>query len=107
MRWASGRKARSPSRTAAARDAVGAGEGRRGQGVGDVVRGGRADVGDLGEFLGLLLPVLDEGAVDQDAVHHAELGGAGGAEGEADGAAALVDVGLRGPGPRSPGRRTL
>ena len=42
----------------------------------------------------LLLPVLDEGAVDQDAVHDAELGGAGGAEGEADRPAALLDVGL-------------
>lgn len=46
--------------------AVGAGEGRRGEGVGDVVRGRRVDVADLGEFLGVLVPVLDEGAVDQE-----------------------------------------
>src|SRR5690606_22481108 len=64
------------------------------QGVGDVVRGGRADVGDLGEFLGVAVPVLDEGSVHEDALDDAELGGGGRAEGEADGAAALLDVGL-------------
>ena len=94
MRCASGRKARRPSRTAFGGDPEGAGEGRRGEGVGDVVRGRRVDVRDLGQLLGVLLPVLDEGAVHQDAVHDAELGGAGGAEGEADRPAALLDVGL-------------
>mgnify|MGYP003288781774 CR=1 FL=1 len=34
---------------------------------------------DLGEFLGVLLPVLDEGAVDQDAVHPAQGGSRSGA----------------------------
>lgn len=55
---------------------------------------GWVDVGDLGELLRVLLPVLHEGPVDQDAVDHTELGGAGGGEGEADRAAALLHVGL-------------
>ena len=55
--------------------------------------GGR-DVGGLGQFLGPVLPVVDEGAVDQDAVDDAELRGPGGVEGEADRPAALLDVGL-------------
>lgn len=52
------------------------------------------DVLDLGELLGVLLPVLDEGAVHEDPVDHAEHGGPGGAEGEADGPAALFHVRL-------------
>lgn len=55
---------------------------------------GWVDVGDLGQFLGLLLAVGDERPVDEDAVDHAELRGAGGAEGEPDGPAALFDVRL-------------
>ncbi|GAA4947819.1 hypothetical protein GCM10023238_12720 [Streptomyces heliomycini] len=58
------------------------------------MRGRGRHVGDLGEFLGVLVPVLDEGAVDQDALHDAELGGPRRAQGEADRAAALLDVGL-------------
>lgn len=56
--------------------------------------GKRVDVARLGELLGLLLPVGDERPVDEDAVDHPELRGARGAEGEADGPAALLDVGL-------------
>lgn len=52
------------------------------------------DVGDLGQLLGVLLPVRDEGPVDEDALDDAQLGRSGGAEGEADGPAALLDVGL-------------
>lgn len=53
--------------------AEGAGQCRRGQGVGDVVGGRWIDVADLGQLLGLLLPVGDEGPVDEDAVDHPEL----------------------------------
>lgn len=74
-------------------DTVGAGEGGGGEGVGDVVRGLRVDVGDVGQLLRLLPAVVDERAVDQDPVHDAELGGRWGAEGESDGPAALFDVG--------------
>lgn len=75
-------------------DAEGAGQGSGREGVGDVVRGGRVDVLDLGQLLGLLLPVRHEGAVDEDAVDDAQLGRARRVEGEADGPAALLDVGL-------------
>lgn len=73
--------------------AEGAGEGRRGERVGHVVRGRRVHVGDLRQLLCLLLAVRDERPVHQDVVDEAELGRAGRAEGEADRAAALLHVG--------------
>lgn len=51
------------------------------------------DVGDLGQFLGLPVPVGHEGPVDQESFDDPQFGGAGGPEGEPDGAAALLDVG--------------
>ena len=80
-------------------DAVRPGQRGGGQGVGDHVRcrAGRAGCGQVGERAqlgGAGLALLDEGAVGEDVLDHADHPDAGHAEGEADGAGALDHVGL-------------
>lgn len=93
MRCGSGQKARSPSRTAAGSTPKARARAAAARALAMLCGAGWVDVGDLGELLGLLLPVRHEGAVDEDAVDDAQLGRARCAQGEADGAAALLDVG--------------
>ena len=98
MRCGSGVKARRPSRTASGGDAVGPGQGRGGEGVGQVVRGeGRgaaADVVEGGQLGGRGLALLDEGPVGEDVVDDADHRQGRRAEGEADRAAALLHLGV-------------
>ena len=57
-------------------------------------RPGRGQVGQRAELGGTALPLLDEGAVGEDVLDHAEHPDGRHAEREADGPRALDDVGL-------------
>ena len=67
---------------------------RRRAGVGDVVRGVGPHVRDLREFQRGTVPLGDEGAVDDQAVHHTDHGDRGDTGGETDGAGPFRDLGL-------------
>ena len=75
-------------------DAVGAGQRRRGQRVGDEVRRRRGEVADRAQLGRAGLPLRDERPVDEEVLDHADHADGGRAEGEADGAGALDHVGL-------------
>ena len=94
MRCAAGVNARSPSRTAVGRDAERARERSGRQRVGHVVRRARAYVVDGAELLRRLVPVRDEGPVDEEVVDHAQHRQRRRTEREADRPAALDDVRL-------------
>ena len=71
----------------------GPGQRRRGGRVGHgVARRHRAQVGALGQGDRLVAPVVQERTVHEDPVHDADVGQARGVRGEADRAAALLDV---------------
>ena len=71
-----------------------AGQRGRGQCILDVVRGGRLNVGDAGQREGEVATLGDEGAVDQQIVHHPQHADGRYSQGEADRAGAFDHLGV-------------